>query len=122
MIALDSSHSAEGELYIDDGKSFEFQRGAYIHRRFIFSDGKLTSINIAPSGNADKLFTTECVIERIILLGHTSRPKSALIKPLNKEIEIEMGPLRLQRSQMASVLTIRKPNVRISNDWTIQIL
>ncbi|XP_057550322.1 probable glucan 1,3-alpha-glucosidase [Amaranthus tricolor] len=122
VIALDSSHSAEGELYIDDGKSFEFQRGAYIHRRFIFSDGKLTSINIAPSGNADKLFTTECVIERIILLGHTSRPKSALIKPLNKEIEIEMGPLRLQRSQMASVLTIRKPNVRISNDWTIQIL
>lgn len=122
MIALNSSLSAEGELYVDDGKSFEFQRGAYIHRQFIFSDGKLTSLNLAPSGNNGRPFSTECVIERIILLGHPSRPKSALIEPSNKETEIEMGPLWVQRSQMTSALTIRKPNVRISDDWSIQIL
>ncbi|KAJ7957062.1 Alpha-glucosidase [Quillaja saponaria] len=34
VIALNSSQAAEGELYIDDGKSFEFQQGAYIHRPF----------------------------------------------------------------------------------------
>lgn len=122
VIALNSSQSAEGELYVDDGKSFEFQRGAYIHRRFIFSDGKLTSLNMAPSGNNGRLFSTECVVERIILLGHPSRPKSALIEPSNKETEIEMGPLRVQRSRIASVLTIRKPNVRVTDDWTIRIL
>ncbi|XP_021734624.1 probable glucan 1,3-alpha-glucosidase [Chenopodium quinoa] len=122
VIALNSSQSAEGELYVDDGKSFEFQRGAYIHRRFIFTDGKLTSLNLAPSSNDGRLFSTECVIERIILLGHKSQPKSALIEPSNKEAEIEMGPLWIQRSQSTSVLTIRKPNVRISDDWTIQIL
>ncbi|GAB4855720.1 hypothetical protein Ancab_024364 [Ancistrocladus abbreviatus] len=41
VIALNSSQAAEGELYVDDGKSFEF---GTIHR-FIFSNGKLTSLN-----------------------------------------------------------------------------
>lgn len=122
VIALNSSQSAEGELYIDDGKSFEFQRGAFIHRRFIFSDGKLTSLNVAPAGNDGRLFTSDCVIERIILLGYPSRPKSALIEASNKEVEMEMGPLRPQASRAASVLTIRKPNVRISDDWSLRIL
>ncbi|KAK9673187.1 hypothetical protein RND81_12G151800 [Saponaria officinalis] len=119
VIALNSSQKAEGELYVDDGRTFEFQRDAYIHRRFIFSDGKLTSLNVAPSSN---LFPSDCVIERIILLGLTSRPKSALVEPANKEVQIEMGPLLVHRPQTASVLTIRKPDVRISDDWTIQIL
>lgn len=122
VIALNSSQSAEGELYVDDGKSFEFQRGAFIHRRFIFSNGKLTSLNVAPAGNDGRLFTSDCVIERIILLGYPSWPKSALIEASNKEVEMEMGPLRPDGSRAASVLTIRKPNVRISDDWSIRIL
>lgn len=122
VIALNSSQSAEGELYVDDGKSFEFQRGAFIHRRFIFSNGKLTSLNVAPAGNDGRLFTSVCVIERIILLGYPSWPKSALIEASNKEVEMEMGPLRPDGSRAASVLTIRKPNVRISDDWSIRIL
>ncbi|KAL8871467.1 MAG: hypothetical protein Q9174_002710, partial [Haloplaca sp. 1 TL-2023] len=34
VIALDHNGHAEGELYIDDGESFEFQQGVYIHRKF----------------------------------------------------------------------------------------
>ncbi|KAL9257322.1 putative glucan 1,3-alpha-glucosidase [Drosera capensis] len=122
VIALNSSRSAEGELYIDDGKSFEFQRGAYIHRRFIFSDGKLTSSNLAPAAaDAKSRFTSDCVIERIIILGHSSTPKTALIEPANQKADIEVGPLWLQESRGPSVLIIRKPNVRITDDWTMQI-
>ncbi|GAB4835531.1 Probable glucan 1,3-alpha-glucosidase [Ancistrocladus abbreviatus] len=122
VIALNSSQGAEGELYIDDGRSFEFQRGAYIHRRFIFSNGRLTSLNLAPMTNDRRLFTSDCVVERIILLGHPTGPKSALIEPANRKTEIELGPLHARRSQRPSVLTIRKPNVRIAEDWTIKIL
>ncbi|GAB4835536.1 Probable glucan 1,3-alpha-glucosidase [Ancistrocladus abbreviatus] len=122
VIALHFSQGAEGELYIDDGKSFEFQRGAYIHRRFIFSNGRLTSLNLAPMTKDRRLFTSDCVVERIILLGHPTGPKSALIEPANRKTEIELGPLHARRSQRPSVLTIRKPNVRIAEDWTIKIL
>ncbi|GAB2218593.1 hypothetical protein Droror1_Dr00001819 [Drosera rotundifolia] len=122
VIALNSTRSAEGELYVDDGKSFEFQRGAYIHRHFIFSNGNLTSSNLAPAAaDAKSQFTSDCVIERIIILGYSSTPKTALIEPANQKTDIEVGPLRLQESRGPSVLTIRKPNVRITDDWTMQI-
>jgi len=44
LVTLNSSGKAEGELYIDDGESFDYQAGAFIHRRFAFSDSKLSSV------------------------------------------------------------------------------
>ncbi|XP_010461069.1 PREDICTED: probable glucan 1,3-alpha-glucosidase [Camelina sativa] len=122
VVALNSSQEAAGELYIDDGKSFEFRRGAYIHRRFVFSNGVLTSTNLAPP---QARLSSQCLIDRIILLGHSSGPKSALVEPLNQKAEIEMGPLRmggLVASSGTKVLTIRKPGVRVDQDWTVKIL
>ncbi|KAK6923487.1 Glycoside hydrolase family 31, N-terminal domain [Dillenia turbinata] len=122
VIALNSSKSAEGELYIDDGKSFEFEQGAYIHRRFVFSDGKLTSINIAPGASGKSQFLSNCIVERIILLGHSSGSKSALIEPANLKVDVELGPLWLRGSKGPLVPTIRRPNVRIADDWSVKIL
>jgi hypothetical protein len=34
VVALNSSGNAEGDLYMDDGSSFAFSRGAYVHRHF----------------------------------------------------------------------------------------
>lgn len=121
VIALNSSQAAEGELYIDDGKSFGFKEGAHIHRRFIFSAGTLTSLNLAPSSGSKK-FSSDCTVERIILLGLSGGPKAALVEPGKKKVEVESGPLFLRASGAASALTIRKPNVRVADDWSIKIL
>ncbi|KAK9291916.1 hypothetical protein L1049_019868 [Liquidambar formosana] len=122
VIAVNSSQAADGELYVDDGKSFEFEQGAYVHRRFVFSDGKLTSSNVVPNSPGKTRFSSVCVVERIILLGLSTRPKSALIEPANQKVEIELGPLWLRGGRAPAVLTIRKPNVRITDDWTIKVL
>ncbi|XP_016444332.2 putative glucan 1,3-alpha-glucosidase [Nicotiana tabacum] len=121
VISLNSSQAAEGELYIDDGKSFEFKQGAFIHRFFTFSNGKLTSSNAAPSSAGNDRFSSECTVERIILLGLSPGATTALVEPGNRKVEIELGPLFIQGNR-GSVLTIRKPNVRIADDWSIQIL
>lgn len=121
VIALNSTGEAEGELYVDDGKSFEFLKGAYIHRHFTFSDGKLTSTTVASSTGGNR-YPTDCTVERIILLGLSSGPKSALVEPTNQKVEIELGPLRIRAGKSPSALTIRKPDVRIGDDWTIKIL
>ncbi|KAI5669532.1 hypothetical protein M9H77_19385 [Catharanthus roseus] len=121
VIALNSTQEAEGELYIDDGKSFEFLKGAYIHRRFKFSKGILSSSSASATVGGNK-YSTDCTVERILLLGMSSRSKSALVEPSNEKVEIELGPLRLRGEQSPSVLTIRKPNVRIADDWSINIL
>ncbi|KAF5751733.1 Glycosyl hydrolases family 31 protein isoform 1 [Tripterygium wilfordii] len=122
VIAVNSSLAAEGELYVDDGKSFEFEKGAYIHRRFVLSNGKLTSSNMASVPSGKSMFFSECIVERIILLGYPSGPKSALIEPANQKVEIVLGPPWPQGGRGKAVVTIRKPGVRISDDWTIKIL
>ncbi|KAH7566935.1 hypothetical protein ACOSP7_023641 [Xanthoceras sorbifolium] len=122
VVALNSSQAAEGELYVDDGKSFEFLQGAFIHRRFVFSKGQLTSVNMAPNSSGESRFSSQCIIERIILLGYVGGSKSASIEPVNQKAEIELGPLRLQGRNGPTVATIRKPGVRISDDWTVKIL
>ncbi|KAK9162356.1 hypothetical protein Syun_003258 [Stephania yunnanensis] len=121
VIALDGSLEAEGELYVDDGKSFEFGQGAYIHRRFSLKKGQLTSTNIAAPGSG-KTFSSNCIIDRIILLGLSSGNKSALVEPGNIKLTIEPGPLNLHARSSSKALTIRRPNVRIADDWTIKIL
>lgn len=35
VVALDESGKAEGDLYLDDGHSFAFTKGAYLHRRYV---------------------------------------------------------------------------------------
>ena len=122
VIALNGSLAAEGELYIDDGKSYDFEQGAYIHRRFIFTDRKLTSIDIRPSNVGDKKFSADCTVERIILLGLPSGAKKAVVEPGNHETNIELGPLTLRRASPPVALTIRKPNVRVTDDWSLRIL
>ncbi|XP_027329668.1 probable glucan 1,3-alpha-glucosidase [Abrus precatorius] len=122
VIALNSSQAAEGDLYIDDGSSFNFLEGAYIHRRFIFANGKLTSVDLAPAVGSNVRYPSDAVIERIILLGHASGAKSALIEPSNQKVDIELGPLWVQRARSPAVMTIRKPNVHVAEDWTVKIL
>ncbi|KAK9816687.1 hypothetical protein WJX72_003707 [[Myrmecia] bisecta] len=43
VIALDDTGSAEGQLYVDDGHSFAFERGVFAHRQLTFKDGTLSN-------------------------------------------------------------------------------
>uniref|UniRef100_A0A1D1Z7Q4 Probable glucan 1,3-alpha-glucosidase n=1 Tax=Anthurium amnicola TaxID=1678845 RepID=A0A1D1Z7Q4_9ARAE len=120
VIALNSSLEAEGELYVDDGKSFDYEHGAYIHRHFLFSNRTLLSSSGAPS-KPDK-FSSDCVIERIIILGLPTGAKRASILPANLEADVEPGPLTLRAQSRPVGLVVRKPNLRITDDWALRIL
>lgn len=65
-MALSSKWEAQGEIYLDDGESFEFEKGAYLHRWFHFAIGRLFSSNLTPKGSK---FKTKACIERIVFLG-----------------------------------------------------
>eukprot|EP00250_Pteridium_aquilinum_P013173 c21179_g1_i1 orf=86-2851(+) len=126
VVALDSSNEAEGELYIDDGKSFDFAEGAYIHRKFTFSQGRLTSSSIDAKKNGKKEFTSPCLVERIIVLGlrgkNLSGVKHAVVEPHNRRVELEAGPLLLRSGAQVNTHIIRKPNVLVAEDWSIKVL
>ncbi|PKI31687.1 hypothetical protein CRG98_047897 [Punica granatum] len=59
---------------------------------------------------------------RIIIMGHAVGPRNALVEPDNRNVETEFGPLQLLGRTGPAVLTIRKPGVRVADDWTIKIL
>ncbi|KAL4181822.1 hypothetical protein AMTRI_Chr12g239380 [Amborella trichopoda] len=122
VIALNSSMEAEGELYMDDGKSYDYEQGAYIHRHFVFSKGILTSSSMRSTKTSKKTLSSNSVIERVIVLGLSSSAKSALIEPAKHTTEVEPGPLTLRKGSSAVGVTIRKPNVRIDEDWAIKLV
>lgn len=126
VIALNRSLEAEGELYVDDGRSYDYEKGAYIYRRFVFSNGRLNSMNLASNKSNKKTLYSNCIVERIIILGLQSKISSggrtALVEPSNQRVDIEAGPLRLRPKSYPSAVIVRKPNVPIDEDWSIKIL
>lgn len=66
---------AEGELYTDDGDSFDFQKGQYIHRKFTLDGNTLTSKDA--EGRETKIIKAgewlenmaNVVVDKIIIVG-----------------------------------------------------
>lgn len=61
-------------------------------------------------------------MERVIILGLSPEPKTALVEPGNQKVDVEVGPLLLRGGKGTSIRTIRKPDVKIADDWTIKVL
>ncbi|DBA94742.1 TPA: hypothetical protein ACH3X1_002291 [Trebouxia sp. C0004] len=128
-VALNSSGSAEGDLYIDDGHSFAYQRGSYLHRQFIFSKGVLTNKAAETSAavmsiKAGKLSMSN-TIERIVVVGVTGKESSwkALYKGASgQHIEVENGPLNHVAGMPDAAVVIRKPNLHVEQDWSLQLV
>ncbi|KAH0562027.1 hypothetical protein GP486_003272, partial [Trichoglossum hirsutum] len=75
VVVLNKAGDAEGTLYLDDGETFEYNAGAFIHRRFVYSraSSSLVSENLAGAEGpktAAYLKTMKKVrVERIIVVG-----------------------------------------------------
>lgn len=127
-IALDSSGSASGDLYLDDGHSFAYQRGSYLHRQFSFSKGVLTNEAAETSSavlpvKAGKLSMPN-TIERIVVMG--LKGKESSWKALNKgapgqHVEAENGPLHRVAGMPDAAVVIRKTGLLVDQDWSLQL-
>lgn len=121
VIVLGKSGSATGELYVDDGETFDYQQGAYIHRTFEFSNGVLESKNIATKGKlTDKyLKTMKAVgVEKIVIVG---APKEWAEKSSVKAGKEDAGlEYHAEEGKNAAWAVVKAPKVLISEDWKIE--
>lgn len=103
IIALDESRMASGELYLDDGKSYDHEKGVFTLRRFTFQDNML-SVKTIKGGDKD-FIGSEAVIERLVILGYGSKaPGTAMIddRTVNTVLAPKTGVLTVQRLQASA--------------------
>jgi alpha 1,3-glucosidase len=82
VVCLDESECALGSLYVDDGFSFEFEKGNYIFNTFEFKNNQLTSkmerISSISKIHGDSILHMQTRIEKIIVLGLSTPRKITL--------------------------------------------
>ncbi|XP_020608494.1 neutral alpha-glucosidase AB-like isoform X2 [Orbicella faveolata] len=104
---------AEGDLYVDDGYTFDYKNGAYIYMKFSFRGGRLVAKREKPNTQ----FTTASWIERIVILGISNAPRGIFLTADGGESR----HLQFTHDSSTNTMTIKKPAVNIAKEWTISM-
>lgn len=118
QIALDQSGNASGELYVDDGHSFNYKNGEYSIRKF-YLESRLSEATIGME-IIENGFKLENGIEKIIIFGFEQKPKSISFEIQDSSSDIKTKAI-LNYEFENNVLTIKKPFVFLNSSWKILI-
>lgn len=149
-VALSKSGTARGELYLDDGESYNHEKGQLIWRQFTADKTaakkvkkpllKISSRDMAShepdavvDGVALKDYTPDNAfaesikdvrVERIVVAGLSKKPKSIKIEGESKELVWEWldGIAASEKKEgESSILIVKDPKVLVTKDWSIVI-
>ena len=118
-VALDANGAAAGEVFLDDGVSFDFVRGGFARTAFSYANNRLTA---APAHECDARaralgveadvatgsFASANVVERIVVLGLPASPKA-----------VAVAGRAVDFSWTAGALTIRRPDLPMAGAWAV---
>ncbi|OQO15224.1 hypothetical protein B0A48_00607 [Cryoendolithus antarcticus] len=137
VVVIGHSGDAEGTLYLDDGESFDFQEGAYIHRKFAFSTaaGSLQSEDLTTAGTSTskkvKAYLASMAqvhVEKVIIVGapsawqskakvQVSETASGSSSSATKDVPFEFVA---KDGGKAAYAVVKNPGVAIGAGWKIQ--
>ena len=128
IVVLGKDGKADGELYVDDGETFDYQNGAYIHRKFTFDGSSLSSADVVPnkgSKAAAYLKTMTGVrVERVIVVNAPRdwEAKKDVTVVTTGNFGVQKAGLTWigHRAGKANWAVVRNPGVAIGADWTIE--
>lgn len=132
VVALDASGGANGDLYLDDGRSYAFKRGEYLHRQFNFRDGRLTARALqlpgtpTPVAGADAGGQAGALIEQVIILGLPEAPNGYIARVQEKGAAprpamVLRGPVDVTAGAAGHAHIVRQPGVAVGGDWEIAV-
>lgn len=119
VVALDDRGEAVGELYMDDGRSYEYLRGAHVLRRFKFTKNKLTAESV--SGGTSSFDGNHALVERIVILGIGSvREQAGVHVELPQGAQDSTAEVSYDSKQRVAV--VRLPGVSAGvGKWSISL-
>jgi len=110
IIALDQNKNANGQIYIDDGDSFNFKVGELVYRDFSFYKGQGNSYILESNRlDAGKMQVSNR-LEKLIIVGLPQRPVTIITHPSQRELLFDFHD---------QILTVKNPNVIVSQNWSI---
>jgi alpha 1,3-glucosidase len=109
-IFLDSSGSADGGLYLDDGQTFNYKSGQYIYGKLSYGK-KVLNYQII-----DGKYESKSWLERVTIFGYPSKPVK--IQWINGE---KSAQLPFKYDDVKRILVIRKPGLAFTTNWQIKI-
>jgi len=109
-IVLDESKTAKGDLYLDDGITFNYKQDDYIKSNVVF-DGSNLSYSIE-SGKRQ----TQVWLERVTIYGYASKPNQVVAVQGSSQETLEF-----KYESDTKALVLRKPALNLSEDWKITI-
>ncbi|XP_077284239.1 glucosidase 2 subunit alpha [Arctopsyche grandis] len=112
IVALSANHTAEGNLYIDDGESFSYKEGKYIYAKLNYQNNVLSYSLIDKHAS----YPTKAWLERVVIAGMKTPPKKAELRMLATGTS---SPLHLTYHTGNDVLVVRKPEVSMAAPWNI---
>ncbi|KAM0486610.1 hypothetical protein ACHAP7_002413 [Fusarium lateritium] len=128
VVSASKNGAAEGELYVDDGDTFDYEKGQYIHRKFTLSGNTLTSLeaegrdtkSIKPG---EWLKTMGSVhVDKIIIIG---APKVWDQKEVQVESEGRTWTAKVQyhaaEGSRAAFAVVGRVGAKIGEDWSIKL-
>ncbi|KAJ5108655.1 Glycoside hydrolase family 31 [Penicillium angulare] len=127
ILTLNKNGEADGTLYVDDGETFDYERGGYIHRQFQFRDSILSSEDLGTKGpkTAEYLKTMAGVtVERVVVVDPPKAWKDkstvTVIEDGAKTASTSSLEYFEQQGSKASYAVVKSPNVGIGKSWRIE--
>jgi alpha 1,3-glucosidase len=129
VVTLGETGNAEGTLYLDDGESFDYESGAFIHRKFSYTAETASLVSEDLAGDkagkktaAFKATMKDVRVEKVVLVGVSDE----WIGKREVEVVEEGGETRKVAVQVnakedgkAAWAVVRNPGVRVGEGWKI---
>lgn len=144
-VALNKAGTARGELYLDDGESYNHMKGQFVWREFVAEKSSKSKTLLLSSRDLGAAKPNEAVdsvalqiydpandyaksiaevrVEKIVIVGLSAKPSSVKVQGGQELIwEYVSGVASGEKKEgVASLLVIRDPKVLIIKDWSIEI-
>ncbi|XP_049637465.1 neutral alpha-glucosidase C [Suncus etruscus] len=113
-VALSTEGSAMGELYLDDGHSFQYSyQKEFLHRKFSFDSGLLINRCADKKGH----YPSKCVVEQILVLGLKKQPSSVTTHSSDSKDQ----PVAFTFCAKTSTLHLENLLLSVGVDWEVRI-
>lgn len=143
VVAVDSTgKSAQGSLYLDDGESYDYERGDYVARRFSLAESssqklllrsstldtdKRAGVAHDPANNQWAQKIADVAVREVVILGLESKPSCVKLSGSVNGLEFDWhdgvaaSASRRKGGKAASKLVIKDAGAAIIHDWTIEL-